>query len=190
MITKRVVRQAVKARQALLTDVIRKRKSESFNQQLNLLLETLTFNTVACFLPMNQEPDLDINGLLSQYQVIVPKYMDGMYKFVHLRSLDEVTEGPYGIFEPKDSIECDSHIVQSDYTVFLVPGLAFDYMGNRVGYGKGIYDRLLEFTKGVRIGLCFHDQLFSCLPTDFYDQRMMYVVHDEDFFPCVGEDGY
>ena len=88
MITKRVVRQAVKARQALLTDVIRKRKSECFNQQLNLLLETLTFNTVACFLPMNQEPDLDINGLLSQYQVIVPKYMDGMYKFVHLRSLD------------------------------------------------------------------------------------------------------
>ena len=190
MITKRVVRQAVKARQGLLTTFKRNNQSDLLNQNLRKLLSSLSLNTIACFLPTDKEPDIDINFLLRHYEVLVPKFCNDSYEFVRLTSLADITVGPYGIFEPKDHVTLDKQVIQSDYTGFLVPGLAFDYKGNRIGYGQGIYDRLLAGTLGIRIGVCFQDQLFASLPSDSYDQQMMYVVHDEDFFPCVGDDGY
>tara|TARA_B100000427_G_scaffold319419_1_gene317625 strand:+ start:259 stop:831 length:573 start_codon:yes stop_codon:yes gene_type:complete len=190
MITKRVVRQAVKARQGLLTTPKRKKQSALLNHNLRDLLASLSLNTIACFLPTDKEPDIDINFLLQHYEVLVPKFCNDSYEFVRLTSLADIIAGPYGIFEPKDHLAVDIDVIQSDHTGFLVPGLAFDYKGNRIGYGKGIYDRLLLGTRGIRIGVCFQDQLFASLPSDSYDQHMMYVVHDEDFFPCVGDDGY
>ncbi len=66
---------------------------------------------------------------------------------------------------------------QCGQCLVLVPGVAFDVYGNRMGYGKGYYDRYFsgEFS-GARIGVCYDLQMAEYLPTDQYDVPLPYLV--------------
>ncbi|MBI59854.1 5-formyltetrahydrofolate cyclo-ligase [bacterium] len=190
MITKRIVRNAVKARKSLLTSDSRRKRSLVLNKHLKTLLTNIATENVICFLPLDHEPLIDVSYLLSKYRIFVPKKINNTYSFVSLSSMDSVQKGDFGVLEPNESCLCSVDILNSSDTTFLVPGLAFDYRGNRIGYGQGIYDRLLAQVKGVLIGICFEEQLFASIPTEKHDKTMMYIVHENDFFPCVGDDGY
>lgn len=63
--------------------------------------------------------------------------------------------------------------------IIFVPGLAFDRSGGRVGRGKGYFDKYLENYNGIKVGVCFSEQLVSSLPIEEHDQPMNYVVTDE-----------
>lgn len=190
MLSKRMIREAVNSRLSLLSEKQREEKSVLLNQQLNTCLQRLSLRKLACFFPMVPEPKIDINYLFNNYELIVPKWCDDQYKFVYLNSLDNLTKGRYNILEPNDTCLVDEQDLISEHTGFLVPGLGFDYKGNRLGHGQGNYDRLLEHTSGICIGICFEDQLFASIPSDNHDQIMSFIVHENDFFPCVGEDAY
>lgn len=62
---------------------------------------------------------------------------------------------------------------------FLVPGLAFSKKGERVGRGKGYYDRTLSKVPGLKVGVCYSYQLFDELPTEAHDIKMDVVVSDQ-----------
>ena len=64
--------------------------------------------------------------------------------------------------------------------VMVIPGLAFDRKGQRLGRGKGFYDRYLENFLDIKIGVCFHQQLLSELPTEKHDQRVGILVTDKE----------
>ncbi len=70
----------------------------------------------------------------------------------------------------------------------VVPGLAFDRKGYRVGRGKGFYDRFLarkEF-KGVRCALCYHEQVIDAVPYEPHDMPMHLIVTDRETIYCAG----
>jgi energy-coupling factor transporter ATP-binding protein EcfA2 len=58
----------------------------------------------------------------------------------------------------------------------LVPGLAFDRFGNRLGRGRGFYDRLLGEVSGVKCGICYQGQLLESLPTEGHDVSVNFIV--------------
>ena len=60
--------------------------------------------------------------------------------------------------------------------LFLVPGVAFDKSGNRLGYGKGYYDQLLHNTTGLKIGICFDCQVVDAIPNETHDIKMDIIV--------------
>lgn len=60
--------------------------------------------------------------------------------------------------------------------LILVPGVAFDAAGNRLGRGKGYYDKILKQTKAYKIGVCFGFQLLEKVPTEEHDVRMDRVI--------------
>lgn len=64
--------------------------------------------------------------------------------------------------------------------VLLIPGLGFTKAGDRLGRGKGYFDRYLENFKGLKIGLCFKVQLTNKLPCDPHDIKMDWIVTEED----------
>lgn len=66
-----------------------------------------------------------------------------------------------------------------DLSGFLVPGVAFSKKGQRIGRGKGFYDRTLSKVKGLKVGVCYSYQLFSDLPTEAHDISMDIVVSDQ-----------
>ncbi|MCF8059166.1 MAG: 5-formyltetrahydrofolate cyclo-ligase [Bacteriovoracaceae bacterium] len=68
--------------------------------------------------------------------------------------------------------------------VLIIPGLAFGTKGQRLGRGKGYYDRYLESFKGLKIGVCYEEQMRSEIPCDEHDQMMDYIVTQNKVYDC------
>lgn len=106
-------------------------------------------------------------ALLNKKQVALPRCEDdGIMRFYLINSLDDLECGSFGIMEPK--AECKPVSELSD-ALCIVPGLSFDPEGNRLGYGKGYYDRFLKNFKGVSMGLCYASFIKWNIPALSYD---------------------
>ena len=89
--------------------------------------------------------------------------------------IDSIILSDYGIPEPDPNI-C-TPVKPEDIDIVLVPGLAFDHQMNRLGRGKGFYDKLLTQIKGTKIGVCFQEQISNdILPTDPWDQKVDILI--------------
>lgn len=81
----------------------------------------------------------------------------------------------FGIGEPTGPVWTDLEAVE----LIVVPGVAFDRMGNRMGRGRGFYDRLLKSTpQAVKVGVAYGFQLLDEIPVEPHDVKMNAVIHD------------
>ncbi len=103
---------------------------------------------------------------------IIPSYIAGF---------DDMHRGAYGIWEPDEIREASV----GDIDLIIVPGIAFDEKGNRCGFGKGYYDRLLSESRAVKIGLCYDFQITQTLETDEYDIPMDKVISERRIIDAV-----
>jgi 5-formyltetrahydrofolate cyclo-ligase len=98
---------------------------------------------------------------------------------IEIRSLsDDVSESPLGIREPAQGVPFPvAHI-----DLVVVPGLGFDFHGNRIGRGRGFYDRFLAHRdwRGVACGLAFEEQVADQVPIDDRDMRVDMLVTDQN----------
>ena len=91
---------------------------------------------------------------------------DGIMHFYYLRSLKDLEPGAFGIMEPR----ADCRICEPEEGLLLMPGVAFDEQGHRVGYGGGYYDRYLEkHPHLIHIALAFEFQIFPEVPSEKHD---------------------
>ncbi|MDL2215081.1 5-formyltetrahydrofolate cyclo-ligase [Dysgonomonas sp. OttesenSCG-928-M03] len=96
-----------------------------------------------------------------------------------LRRLQEDTvfeKSKIGVFEPLGN----DFTEYSKLDIIIVPGVAFDRKGNRLGRGKGYYDRFLNKVKATKIGICFDFQLLDQIPSDNWDIKMDMIVSEND----------
>lgn len=98
-------------------------------------------------------------------------------RFLPYTGSQAVQRGAYQIWEPIDQGE-EADLAAID--LILVPGVAFDRQGNRMGRGKGYYDRALRLVKAPKIGVCFHFQLLDQIPTEPFDIPMDRVITDRE----------
>lgn len=94
----------------------------------------------------------------------------------YIESKDDLERSTYGIYEPTVIRKAD----ENDMDLILVPGLAFDRNGGRMGFGKGYYDKLLRNSKGKKIGLCYDFQLFDSIPTQPHDVFMDCIITEKE----------
>ncbi|MCR5077368.1 MAG: 5-formyltetrahydrofolate cyclo-ligase [Prevotella sp.] len=86
---------------------------------------------------------------------------------------DDLHESAYGILEPTGK----PFTAFSEIDFALIPGMAFDAEGNRLGRGKGYYDRFLHLlSRAYKIGICFPFQLLPHIPTDEHDRKVDEVL--------------
>lgn len=78
----------------------------------------------------------------------------------------------FGIMEPT-GMRCEA---LEDVELILVPGIAFDRAGNRLGRGKGYYDKILKKTPAWKIGICFDFQVLEKVPCEIHDVKMDEVI--------------
>lgn len=123
--------------------------------------------TVFAYLSYNQEVRTDAliaRAWADGKKVAVPKIIGDEMVFLSLEEGDPIAEGYKGIPEPVKEIPL------SDPTALvLLPGLAFDPMGHRLGYGGGFYDRFLSTEPHPTIALCFDFQMLDYLDTEDHD---------------------
>ncbi|MBI3609109.1 MAG: 5-formyltetrahydrofolate cyclo-ligase [Nitrospirae bacterium] len=101
----------------------------------------------------------------------------------------ELSPGPIGIPEPKSEAFRPVELDRMD--LFVVPGVAFDQHGNRLGQGAGYYDRLLSSIAGKIpiIGLAFELQLVDRIPTGDHDIKVNGIVTEKRVIECGGLSG-
>lgn len=116
---------------------------------------------------------------LSYKRVYYPRCIDkeGNMEFFKVDSVGDLTHGSFNILEPKEY--CKKYVPQKNDLV-IVPCLSADRMGNRIGYGKGYYDRFLKDFNGVSVCPCYDEMLSDTLPTDDYDMKINIIVTDKE----------
>ena len=80
--------------------------------------------------------------------------------------------GRFGVREP--AATCDQ-IALTKFDLVLVPGMAFDLQGNRLGRGQGCYDRLLAKTSGITCGVAYDFQLLENIPAETHDAKVNFI---------------
>lgn len=122
------------------------------------------------------------DALLQRKKVYFPKCNPavGTMEFYQIVSVRQLTSGYNKIKEPTASDETVFRFRKEDNTVVVVPGIAFDVQGHRIGYGKGYYDRYLQDKRQVTtVALAFAEQIVEEVPFDKYDIRMDKIVTEE-----------
>lgn len=85
---------------------------------------------------------------------------------------DDIITGKFGVSEPQP----DCEVIPFDhFDLVLVPGVAFDLKGNRLGRGRGFYDRILAETSGIKCGVAYDFQLLEEIPADVHDARVNFI---------------
>jgi 5-formyltetrahydrofolate cyclo-ligase len=99
-----------------------------------------------------------------------------------INDLDELSPGAFGIPEPKNPREFPLEKID----LVIIPGIAFDKKGNRVGYGMGFYDRFLKGFKShvPKIALAYDLQIVSEIPADGDDVRVDKVITEKEIIEC------
>ena len=99
-------------------------------------------------------------------RVAVPKVYGEEMRFIYITDLSRVEKGYAGIPEPID----DGPVAEDPTALVLMPGLAFDKDGHRIGYGGGFYDRFLAQEKDhPTLALCYAFQMLDTLETESFD---------------------
>ncbi len=129
--------------------------------------------------------EIIVNALQKGKQVFCPKCTDkanGQMEFVRISELSDLKEGYFGIREPEigeDSViyGTNDYADKAKRTLVIVPGVAFDKKGNRIGYNGGYYDRFLAKYAGLNtIALAFEEQVVSMVPTGEYDISIQSLI--------------
>lgn len=117
-------------------------------------------------------------ALLDGKRVAVPKCRaeKGKMDFYLIRSYDDLEKGYYGILEPKIN-ECEL-LRDFSNSLCLIPGLAFDKDGYRLGFGGGYYDRFLENYTGIAVGICYSNCIGDKLPVSEHDIPIRLLITD------------
>lgn len=130
---------------------------------------------VFAFMPMEDEVNIGgviLEAFMSGKKIAVPKIKDenGGMKFHWISASEDMSQGPFGIYEPASMIPINMECVPPN-SLILVPGLAFTKDGKRLGRGKGFYDRFLAEYKDrfFKMGICFDFQIMDDIPVDEND---------------------
>lgn len=133
--------------------------------------------TVFVYVSTESEPDtlrLIDYAIESGKSVCVPKCVSKTeMKAVRINSLNELSEGKFGIMEPADM---KKSIDKSEIDLAVIPCVAASNSRKRLGHGAGYYDRFLENMTAYKMCLCFKELVFEDIPTDEHDIIMDEIV--------------
>lgn len=136
--------------------------------------------TICAFCAISGEPDI-LDPWPIDKRIALPRVQGDEMSFHWISGRDELVPGRFGIWEPSP----EASPAGFSFDLILVPGMAFDRRGGRLGRGRGYYDRFLASASGFLAGICFDDQLVPEVPCDSHDVRMNEVVTPSEIFPGV-----
>ncbi len=150
--------------------------------QLAMWIDWHRAKTVAAYCALEREPHV-LTPWPEAKTVLLPRIEGDRLELRAVRGVEELVEGKFGILEPPPN----APRVEPRADFILVPGLAFDPAGGRLGRGGGFYDRFLAGFEGVKVGVCFPELVVDEIPMEPHDIRMDFVVTSEGIIGCGSE---
>lgn len=175
---KKELRRQIRGRKKELTSLMRELQSRQVCSSVCSLTKWKEAKVVLLYHALPDEVDTQwlISAAIDDKKTVLLPVVVG--DDLELRCYDgQLTEGAFHILEPTSSA-----LIFTDYAsidLAIIPGMAFDAEGHRLGRGKGYYDKLLcQCLSACKIGICFDFQLLPNVPSEAHD-----VVMDEIVFP-------
>lgn len=138
--------------------------------------------TIHCYVSMNDRREVNTHKLIKQMlrqekKMVVPitNFNDGTLTHIELSSFGDLVPNKWGVLEPDSGKE----VSISELELIIVPMVAADEQGNRIGYGKGFYDRFLDKADCPTIGLIFEQNVIAKVPTEDFDIPLDVIVTEE-----------
>jgi len=135
-------------------------------------------DTIYGYMPYNQEVRTELileRALADGKRVAIPKVYGDVMRFIYIEDFSGLEKSDMGIPEPVS----DEPVAADEKALVLMPGLAFDEQGHRIGYGGGFYDKFLAAEPDhPTVALCYDFQMFPQLETDTFDipvDRVLWV---------------
>jgi len=182
-ISKKELRRSVLAKRDAMPDMERARGSLLLTERIlghqwyyrsEILLGFVNYGSEISTVEILEE------ALKTGKKVYVPKIVDTEMKFYRIESLTDLKEGYKGIPEPGGtSEEFQYDETMAEHILMLMPGVAFDMFRNRIGYGKGFYDRYLSDKESLQlrtIGVGFKCQMVDEIPVEENDIKPYQVI--------------
>lgn len=166
---KQELRRAIRERKRAMTEEEIVERSNALAEKFYNSPAYQAASTIYGYLPYNQEvrtvPMLQ-RALDEGKRVAVPKVYGEEMRFIYLEDLTQVSKGYAGIPEPI----ADAPVADDKKALVLMPGLAFDPQGHRIGYGGGFYDKFLaKEPHHPTLALCYEFQMQAHLDTEEFD---------------------
>ena len=117
--------------------------------------------------------------------VVVPKSVTKNNALILSRLTDwnNLEVGAYNILEPKQESIKEADIESID--LIIIPGVVFDESGNRIGHGKGYYDRLLNDSRNIpSVGLAFEFQIVDNIESEKHDEKIDVIITEDRIMKC------
>ena len=160
-------------------------QSSKIISHLKQLPEYQAAKTVHCYAAWRNEVNtyqLIKDTLQTGRRVIVPVTDLSSHTLLHseIKSFDELKKGTFGILEPpKDRFR---KVAISEFDLVIVPGVAFDLCGHRLGFGGGFYDGFLGDVKATKIALAYEFQMVDKIPTRAEDEKVDILVSENNVY--------
>ena len=170
-----------KLRASIITEE-RNAKSLAICKKIAALPDFSLCDTLFIYSPIKNEADptplfemSKARNIKIAFPISVKESLELDFRIVN--SIDELTVGAYGIREPQQNAKKATFTKNS---ICIVPALAFDNSGNRLGYGKGFYDRFLKNFTGLSIGITFDELKCTSLPYEITDVPVDIIITDKE----------
>ena len=182
---KKAFRKTFTEMRRALTDAEKETFSAALSDRICSLQKFKYAENVLSFWPLPIETDIrGVNETVLKLgkKLLLPKCVKGTREmhFYEVRSLSDLEKGSFSIMEPREG--CKLFTPMDDgRTVCIVPALAFDTEGFRLGYGGGFYDRYLSRYSMFTVGAVYHPFLTDVsLPHDVYDVKVDVIATDKE----------
>ncbi len=183
-VTKKILREQSLEVRSTLSIEQRDELSQLIMKQLIYALDWTSYSVVHVFLTSQKLGEINTQPLVEylwqhhpKITVVTNRLLTGKKDIAThvIKADDELVLNAWSIPEP---LETASVIAPKQIDIFIIPLLACDYFGNRLGYGGGFYDRLLACVnpKAARVGVNFFEPLTTLIPVLAYDQSLDYLI--------------
>ena len=169
-----------KYKQIRLNIINKKEKSSIIFNKLIMLDVYKNSKVIAIYKNLNSE--VDTNNLIeyslkNNKKVLLPRIVNDEIRFYTIAADEELIKSNFGVYEP---LENNNKLYsKNDINLIIIPGISFDKEKNRIGFGKGYYDKYLKNKNIYKIGLCFDEQIADKLPCSENDIKMDIVITDK-----------
>ncbi|RDI43955.1 5-formyltetrahydrofolate cyclo-ligase [Falsibacillus pallidus] len=137
---------------------------------------------------VSNSPELDTWSIIKRAwdegkRAAVPKCLPENKEMVfkHLTAFTDLERVFFGLYEPK---ECTTAIQKGGIDLMIVPGLAYQKNGFRIGFGGGYFDRYLSDFEGSTVSLAFKEQIVESLPVESFDIPVQKIIVEREVIDC------
>lgn len=159
-----------------------RKKSDQIISRILQLKSVKEADCIHTYLSMNSRKEVCTDSLIEALfemgkRVVVPisNFKDLSLSHVYIEPGTQFKENKWGVREPLDAKVAPVDILDT----VIIPMAAGDMQGNRLGYGKGFYDRFLSGTSAKKVGLVFDDFLLAQIPCEEFDVKLDCIISEE-----------